>query len=77
LVQNPGNNGVYTLMGFAALVITGYHLPDFQANDWLNPANDCKGSDKCINGYFTQGLVPDPGTIGGPNLGADVIQLTG
>src|SRR5215467_1630892 len=77
LVQNPGNNGVYTLKGFAAFVITGYHLPGFQASDWLNPANDCKGSDKCINGYFTQGLVPDPGTIGGPNLGADVIQLTG
>jgi putative Flp pilus-assembly TadE/G-like protein len=76
-VQNPGNNGVYTLKGFAAFVITGYNLPGFQANDWLNPANNCKGSDKCINGYFTQGLVPFPGTIGGPPLGASIIQLTG
>jgi Flp pilus assembly protein TadG len=77
IVQNPGNNAVYTLKGFAAFVITGYHLPGFTASDWLNPANDCTGSDKCINGYFTQGLVPDPGTIGGPNLGADIITLSG
>src|SRR5215469_3933238 len=77
IVQNPGNNAVYTLKGFAAFVITGYNLPGFQASDWLNPANNCKGSDKCINGYFTQGLVPFPGTIGGPPLGADVIHLTG
>src|SRR6266704_615800 len=76
-VTSPGNTAVYTLKGFAAFVITGYHLPGFRASDWLNPANDCTGSDKCINGYFTQGLVPNPGTIGGPNLGAEVIQLTG
>jgi Flp pilus assembly protein TadG len=76
-VVNPGTNAVYSLKGFAAFVITGYHLPGFSASDWLNPANDCRGSDTCINGYFTQGLVPTPGTIGGPNLGAEVIQLTG
>lgn len=76
-VTNPGTNAVYTLKGFAAFVITGYNLPGFFASDWLNPANNCKGSNKCINGYFTQGLIPDPGTIGGPNLGADIIQLTG
>ena len=76
-ISGTGANGTYTLKGFAAFVITGYHLPGFKATDWLNPANDCKGSSFCINGYFTQGLVPDPGTIGGPNLGADVIQLTG
>jgi Flp pilus assembly protein TadG len=72
-----GANGVYTLKGFAAFVITGYSLPGFSASDWLNPANNCKGSDKCINGYFTQGLVPTAGSIGGANLGADIIKLTG
>jgi hypothetical protein len=76
-VASPGNNAVYTLKGFAAFVITGYQLPGFSADDWLNPSNDCKGSDKCIEGYFTQGLVPNPGSIGGPNLGADIIALTG
>jgi len=76
-VQNPGNNAVYTLKGFAAFVITGYHLPGFNASDWLNPANNCNGSTFCINGYFTQGLIPTPGSIGGPNLGADIIVLSG
>ena len=77
MVQNPGNNATYTLRGFAAFVITGYNLPGFFASDWLNPANNCSGSNKCINGYFTQGLIPTPGPIGGPNLGADTITLSG
>jgi Flp pilus assembly protein TadG len=72
-----GNNGRYTLKGFAAFVITGYSLPGFFASDWLNPANNCKGTDKCINGYFTQGLIPASGTIGGTDLGARIIKLTG
>jgi Flp pilus assembly protein TadG len=76
-ISGTGANGVYALKGFAAFVITGYHLPGFKASDWLNPANDCKGSDTCINGYFTQGLIPNPGTLGGPNLGASIIVLSG
>ena len=67
----------YTLKGFAAFVITGYNLPGFTASDWLNAANNCKGSTKCINGYFIHVLVPKPGPIGGPDLGADTIRLAG
>jgi len=58
-------------------VITGYSLPGFFASDWLNPANNCTGSDQCINGYFIRALMPSPGPIGGPNLGADIVKLTG
>ena len=76
-LSGSGANGVYTLKGFAAFVITGYHLPGFSVSDWLNPANDCKGSSFCINGYFTQGLIPSIGGIGGNNLGAAIIKLTG
>ncbi len=76
-LSGTGSNGTYTLKGFAAFVITGYHMPGFKATDWLNPANDCKGSSFCINGYFTQGLIPSVGSIGGNNLGADIIKLTG
>jgi hypothetical protein len=76
-VSGTGANGTYTLKGFAAFVITGYHMPGFTATDWLNPANDCRGSSFCLNGYFTQGLVPTPGSIGGLNLGADIITLSG
>ena len=79
---NGQGSGSYTLKGFAAFVITGYSFPGFFASDWLNPANDCSGSDKCINGYFTHGLIPidqlpNGGTLGGTDLGADIIKLTG
>ncbi len=76
-VTGTGSNSVYTLKGFAAFVLTGYHLSGFDAPDWLNPANDCTGNMFCLNGYFTQGLIPTVGSPGGPNLGADIIQLTG
>jgi Flp pilus assembly protein TadG len=76
-VSGSGSNVSYTLKGFAAFVITGYHLPGLDASDWLNPANNCHGSDFCINGYFTQGLIPTTGTLGGTNLGATVVELTG
>lgn len=76
-VSGTGTGGSYELEGFAAFVVTGYNLPGFKATDLLNPANNCNGSDKCINGFFTQALVPGGGTTGGPDLGATIISLTG
>jgi Flp pilus assembly protein TadG len=76
-LTGTGSNGTYTLKGFAAFVLTGYHLPGFTVSDWLNFKNNCNGSSKCINGYFTQALLPTPGPIGGVNLGVSVVQLTG
>ena len=77
-VTGNGTNGVYTLRGFAAFVITGYSLPGFSASSWLTGKTPCKGSDKCISGFYTQGLIPGGGTIGsGPSLGATIVQLTG
>jgi Flp pilus assembly protein TadG len=81
IVSGTGTNSTYTLKGFAAFVITGYYLPagkqHQQGSDWLNPKNNCKGNEVCINGFFTQGLIPSPGTVGGKPMGADIIQLTG
>ena len=77
-VTGTGTNGVYTLQGFAAFVVTGYSLPGFNAKSWLTGQFPCSGSDKCISGFYTQGLIPNGGTIGsGPSLGATVVQLTG
>lgn len=79
-VGGTGTNSVYTLKGFGAFVITGFRLPGTSyspASDWLNPANNCTGDNFCINGFFTQKLIPSTGSLGGQNLGADVIELTG
>lgn len=76
-IEGTGTNTTYTLEGFAAFVVTGFHLPGLHADDWLNPDLNCGGSDKCVNGYFTESLKPAPGEAGGPDLGVRVIQLTG
>lgn len=76
-VVETGAGAYYTLKGFAAFVLTGYRVPGASASDWLNPANDCRGSAQCLNGYFTQGLIPSTGAIGGLNLGASIAQLSG
>jgi hypothetical protein len=77
-VTGPGTGATYTLLGFGAFVITGYHITgSFQQDDWLNSANNCTGNQFCIDGYFTQGLIPSVGNLGGTQLGADGVQLTG
>lgn len=76
-VSGRGSDAAYTLKGFAAFVVTGYHLPGFSASDWLDAANNCTGPRFCVNGYFTQGIIPDTGSLGGPDLGAVVVELTG
>ncbi len=74
-----GNNTTYTVRGFAAFVVTGARLPGYNRPSWLYPSNParCTGSDKCIYGFFTQGLVPTAGTIGGPAMGVTVVQMSG
>jgi hypothetical protein len=73
-----GNNLTYTLKGFAAFIITGYNFPgQAQEKDWVTGQYPCSGSDFCLSGFFTQGLIPSIGSLGGPNLGASIIVLTG
>ena len=76
-ISGTGSGVTYTLLGFAAFVITGYHLPSFTGPDWLNPPLLCKGDTFCIDGYFTQGLIPSTGGLGGKGLGATIVKLTG
>jgi Flp pilus assembly protein TadG len=77
-ISGTGSSTTYTLLGFAAFVITGYHITgSFSADDWLNPKNKCAGNKFCIYGYFTQGLIPSPGSVGGPPLGASIVRLSG
>ena len=72
-----GHNGVYHLKGFAAFVVTGYNLPGLKDKSSISNQEYCHGSEKCIYGFFTQGLVDEGGTIGGSDLGARVVQMIG
>lgn len=77
-VSGTGSNTEYHIAGMAAFVLTGFSLPSIgREKSWLSDAHLCKGSDKCIYGYFTQALVPVTGPIGGPDLGARIVTLIG
>jgi Flp pilus assembly protein TadG len=75
--SGTGSGGTYVLEGFAAFVVTGYRVPGVTQADWLVAGSTCGAPLICVNGFFTQALVPGGGTIGGPNLGATIIALTG
>jgi Flp pilus assembly protein TadG len=76
--QGNGNNGTYHLKGFAAFVVTGYNLPGLSSASWLTGTAYCKGSAKCVYGYFTRALLP-PSALGTVNadLGGISVSLSG
>jgi hypothetical protein len=77
-ISGTGGNANYTLLGFAAFVITGYHITgSFSQSDWLNSANNCTGNKFCIDGYFTQKMITSTGGLGGTPLGASIVVLSG
>lgn len=79
-VTGSGNNTEYQLEGFGAFVVTGAKLPGYNNPSWLYPSNPDRctgGNEKCIYGFFTQALVPASGTIGGPSMGVNVVQMSG
>jgi putative Flp pilus-assembly TadE/G-like protein len=78
-VQNSGGNGIYHLAGFAAFVVTGAYVNGsggLKVPSTISGKNYCSGNNRCIYGFFTQGLVPG-GTLGGTNFGASVVSLIG
>lgn len=76
------SNGCYHVKGFAAFVPTGFQLNGSggltQKSSISNTAY-CKGTDKCVYGFFTHELVPYSGSIGGGqnNFGIAIVTLTG
>jgi Flp pilus assembly protein TadG len=80
-VNGTGVNGTYHLAGFAAFVLTG-GLVKGQGPSWDQPSSVsgkryCSGSDRCLYGYFTHGLIPASALPGGTDFGASVVSLTG
>ncbi|MDG4823923.1 hypothetical protein O7635_18865 [Asanoa sp. WMMD1127] len=68
--------GDYTVRGIAAFVVTGWQLPDSAVpSPRITTCDD--GVDFCVFGFFTRALVPGGGTVGGPDLGAQITALIG
>ena len=75
-VDGNEGNAQYTAWGFAAFVVTGWHLPG--SDQPSATGTSCGGGRKfCVSGYFTQTIVPGGGAIGGPDLGARVVAPIG
>lgn len=73
------DNKTYHLAGFAAFVVTGAYVngsAGLKVPSDISGKSYCSGNDRCIYGFFTQGLVPG-GTLGGTNFGASVVSLIG
>jgi Flp pilus assembly protein TadG len=67
----------YTVVGFAAFMVTGWDLPGSAARSTLTGRSTCPSSTTCIFGYFTRATVPGGGPTGGPDLGAYTVGLVG
>ena len=62
-----GSNTYYHVKGWARFYLSGFHLP---SADKVSPASNsvpCSGGDRCISGWFLQGLVDAPITITTPD----------
>jgi Putative Flp pilus-assembly TadE/G-like len=73
-VTGNGNNTVYTLLGYASFVITGFHVPSDTVTDWLNPSMLCGPPDSCVDGYLTSNSLSQT-PVNGP--GDNSPKLTG
>jgi Flp pilus assembly protein TadG len=67
-----GANGMYYIQAYATFYLTGYRFPGQCAGNVK-----CGGPDDFIAGWFINGGASGTGSIGGPPLGANVVQLIG
>jgi len=87
-----GNNSWYHIQGYAKFYLSGYKTGggpsdtaarlNYPVASVENPRkpDPCSGSNRCLSGWFLQGLVPTPVAISppsGPPLGAYSISLSG
>ncbi|HEX6498531.1 MAG TPA: Tad domain-containing protein [Micromonosporaceae bacterium] len=74
-----GATAQYHILGLAAFVITGYHLPSVAAASWLTGTMPCTGGSHCVSGYYVRDLIPvgDVTGVGSTDLGLDTIKTIG
>jgi len=76
-VDGQGSKSIYTIVGFAALEVSGYK---FSGSKYNEPSGDvpCSGNDRCIRGKFVEYWdISEPPEAGGQDFGAYMIGLTG
>lgn len=71
-----GTSTRYHIVGYAAFYLTGIHVPGVKVKSLVTGNFPCKGDEKCISGFFSQGLLPSGGPVSsGPSFGTTVIGL--
>ena len=77
-VTGRGNKAAYHIIGYAALLFTGWQLSGTSHASIATGSLPCTKPTTCISGVLLRGLQPTPGPISSaPDYGATVVQLLG
>jgi hypothetical protein len=64
--EGTGNNTYYHVKGWAKFFVSGYRLTGGQtANSYVTGAAPCSGGDRCLSGWFVEGVLRDATSITG------------
>jgi hypothetical protein len=77
-VEKQGSKSIYTIAGFAAFEMSGFHLSGNSAYHYPVGSPPCGGNDRCISGSFVSywDIGSAPTFEGGQDFGAYMIGLT-
>jgi len=75
-----GSNSYYHIQGWARFYVSAYSLAsDYTVSPVTGGSRPCNGGDRCISGWFLEGLVAAPIAVDIPDsdFGVDAIQVLG
>lgn len=81
--EGTGNNTWYHIAGWAKFYVSGYRIsggsgPDQSEPSYVTGAVPCASGDRCISGWFVDGLLRDASSLGGGgDFGAQVVLPAG
>lgn len=76
VADDNGTSVEYHIIGYAAFYMTGIHIGSEKVKSLVTGDLPCTGNDKCISGFFSQGLLPPGGRVtNGAYFGAAVVGL--
>jgi hypothetical protein len=81
-VTGTGSNAQFHIVGYAAVVFTGYTLPGKDNKSWLTgrgkkdcPSQGSGTQGSCLYTLFTRALAPQAGQLGGSDFGVTAVRL--